>query len=335
MVQSKNRTAQPDSTDHRTVVRGRSGAGLSMALLVTLVLVILCASPARGSEGAWSHYVQGTYGDFGFGLAPSPGFSFRNDLIINNSVTGKSIFGGRGYAKVSQNSMTDLMKFFYFFNLPAISGSIGFGVLVPAVPSANADGRLKAGPLSKAGSGTGNGFADIAVLPFILNMKRENFHISFLPAIFLPTGYYNSNRLVSLGRNYTSLDLNLGFTWIDPKLKIEGSFNAGYMINSNNSAVSYRTGDELHIDYIVAHHPWERFGYGLTGYVYQQVTGDTGKGAILGPNKSSALGYGPAAMYTPKLFGKDVSFIAKWLHDTTTANRFKGETVFLSVAFSL
>lgn len=306
-----------------------------LPICLALLMGFILSAPSLASEGAWSHYVQGTYGDFGFGIAPAPGFSFRNDLIFNNSVVGESMFGGKGYGKVSQNSTTDLMKFFYFFDAPAISGRVGFGLLVPAVFNADAKGWLKAWKFDDAGSGTGNGFADAAIIPFMINTNKGDCHLTLYPAFFLPTGYYNKNKLVSLGRNYYSADLNAGFTWLNPKLKVEASFNAGYMINSNNSATAYRTGDEFHFDYMVAHHPWARFGYGLTGYIYQQVTGDSNRGAILGPNKSSAIGYGPALMYTPKVFGKDLTLIAKWLHDTEATNRFRGETIFLSFAFSL
>jgi hypothetical protein len=78
----------------------------------------------------------------------------------------------------------------------------------------------------------------------------------------------------------------------------------------------------------------ERFGFGVTGYVYQHATGDTGTGAILGPDKSSAAGFGPAIMYSPNIFIKDFTIIGKWLHDTSAQNRFMGDTVFLSFAFA-
>ncbi|MBA4418998.1 MAG: hypothetical protein C0392_14005 [Syntrophus sp. (in: bacteria)] len=313
----------------------RRGAAVFLALLFLILASATDPSRSMAAESSWSHYVQGTYGDFGFGLTPAAGFSFRNDLIYNNSSVGQHIFGGRAYAHATQNSVIDLMKFFYFFDVPIISGRVGFGALVPGVINANADAKLSAGPFHVGGSGHGNGFADIAALPLIVNVNKGNFHVSFLPAIYLPTGYYNSNKLVSLGRNYYSVDLNTGFTWLDPKLGLEASFNVGYMVNSSNNGTSYKTGDEFHLDYLIAQHLSPRFGFGLTGYVYQQVKGDTGTGAILGSNKSSAIGYGPAVMYTPKVFGKDITIIGKWLHDTVTQNRFKGETVFLSFAFSL
>ena len=150
---------------------------ICLALLMSFAL----AAPSLAAEGAWSHYVQGTYGDFGFGIAPAPGFSFRNDLIFNNSVVGESMFGGKGYGKVSQNSTTDLMKFFYFFDAPAISGRVGFGLLVPAVFNADAKGWLKAWKFDDAGSGTGNGFAD-AEEETLLRQVNEWLEAHDLPA---------------------------------------------------------------------------------------------------------------------------------------------------------
>ena len=66
------------------------------------LLIILCTAllytaanpaPSHAAEGSWSHYVQGTYGDFGFGVIPAAGFSFRNDLIYNKSSVDQRIFG--------------------------------------------------------------------------------------------------------------------------------------------------------------------------------------------------------------------------------------------------
>jgi hypothetical protein len=45
------------------------------------------------------------------------------------------------------------------------------------------------------------------------------------------------------------------------------------------------------------------------------------------------VGVGPAILYTPKIFGKDVNLITKWLHDVDTKNRFEGNRFFLTVAF--
>jgi len=325
----KNRSDRVITTTGRRPV-------IPFLIMLCMALLYTAANPAPSpaAEGSWSHYVQGTYGDFGFGVIPTAGFSFRNDLIYNKSSVDQRIFGGKAYAEATQDSVIDLMKFFYFYDVPVISGKIGFGALVPGVFNANADASLKAGSFQKAGSGHAGGFSDIAALPLIVNANKGNFHFTFLPAIFLPTGYYNSNELVSLGRNYYTLDLNAGFTWLDPKLGLETSFNLGYMINSSNNTTSYGTGDEFHLDYMVAQHLSERFGFGVTGYVYQQATGDTGTGAILGPDKSSAAGFGPAIMYSPNIFGKDFTIIGKWLHDTSAQNRFMGDTVFLSFAFA-
>ncbi len=316
----------------------RAPQGKSVFLLVlTLLTAFLLAYPlpSRAAESSWSHYYQGTYGEFGLGMTPSAGFTFRNDLIFNNSVASQTLIGGRGYAKASQNSVTDLMKGFYFFDVPKISGRLGFGVLVPGVFNAEVNGRVNQGKLNAEGYAKTNGFGDIAVLPVIVNVNQGNFHFTFTPALFLPTGYYNSNRIISLGRKYYSVDFNLGFTWLDPKIGLEASYNMGYMINTKNNATQYRTGDEFHLDFLVAQHLSPRFGFGLNGYVYSQASGDSGSGAVFGPYRSSAIGYGPAVIYTPKIFGKDFNLIGKWLHDTTTTNRFKGETIFLSVAFSL
>jgi hypothetical protein len=80
---------------------------------------------------------------------------------------------------------------------------------------------------------------------------------------------------------------------------------------------------------------------GVTGYYYRQFTDDEGPlvdqlnalGRAGNGFRGEGMGLGPAVLYTPKIFGKDVNLIAKWLHDLDSTNRFEGDRVFLSVAF--
>ena len=53
----------------------------------------------------------------------------------------------------------------------------------------------------------------------------------------------------------------------------------------------------------------------------------------LGGFKGEAFGLGPAIKFTPKIGGRDINLIAKWLHDIDSTNRFESDILMFSIAF--
>ena len=64
----------------------------------------------------------------------------------------------------------------------------------------------------------------------------------------------------------------------------------------------------------------------------EQVIGDSGSGATLGPDKASVWALGPAATYSFEVNKMPLSVLAKWTHEIAAKNTFRGDTV--SAAFS-
>ncbi len=71
---------------------------------------------------------------------------------------------------------------------------------------------------------------------------------------------------------------------------------------------------------------------GVHGFYLNQITGDSGAGALLGDFEAEASGVGPAVMWGTGIGGQDVTFIAKWLTEVDAENRLEGDHVYLSVA---
>jgi hypothetical protein len=67
----------------------------------------------------------------------------------------------------------------------------------------------------------------------------------------------------------------------------------------------------------------------VTGFWYQQVTGDSGSGASYGDFKARSLGIGPVVSYSRKLGGSDFIAEFKWLHESKVKKRAEGDTLFL------
>ncbi|MGO9592424.1 MAG: transporter [Steroidobacteraceae bacterium] len=197
--------------------------------------------------------------------------------------------------------------------------------------------------------------ADLAVVPLSLTWKLGDVHVNLSELVYMPSGYYNANETVNLGKNYWSFDTIAGLTWLHPTRGHEISFNIGFMSNTENTATQYQSGDELHLDYTVAQHFSEEFGIGVTGFYFSQLSNDqspmldklslvrnaqnlvraaSGQSFLpsVGGFQGEAAGVGPIIRYSPKLGDKQIHFIGKWIHEYDVQNRFKGEIGIVSVA---
>ena len=50
---------------------------------------------------------------------------------------------------------------------------------------------------------------------------------------------------------------------------------AGFTFNGENPATDYKTGTEFHVDWALMQHVLKTFAFGIAGYRYQQITGDS------------------------------------------------------------
>lgn len=314
----------------------RLGRAALMALCAATLLTAF-AVDSRATEGGTSHYIQGAYGDFLMGLIPGEGFYVRNDTIYMAQSLKQAFKGGYVYGQLNAYTVLNLTKLSYVADVPAIGGLLGLAVGVPVIINTNVGGNVnifdprgKGHSFSKTGDGNRGGLSDIFITP-VAAWSFGECHLALMPTVFLPTGYFDKKVLTNLGMGYFSFDGNVAFTWLSKK-GYEISLNAGYMINSENTATKYLSGNQFHLDWTAAYHYNERFAFGAVGYVVAQTTPDSGKGATMGPYNSSSTGIGPLVSYTTPVFGKDVSFIAKWIHDIGGQNRLTGDVIYGSFA---
>jgi hypothetical protein len=124
-------------------------------------------------------------------------------------------------------------------------------------------------------------------------------------------------------------------SYLSSKYGFEITAAAGFDFNTNNNAVDYHSGDVFHYDMTVAQHlPF--FGLGIVGvganlFYWQQISGDSGDGALLGSFKSHTTGIGPAVSFiTPN---KQLLFEVKWLPEIQVKDRLQGDSVWFKVAY--
>ena len=318
--------------------KGHHKAGrAALAVLLAALLALTGTRAALATEGGTSHYIQGSYGDFLMGYLPGEGLAVRNDTIYMAQSLKQTLKGGLIFAQLNAYTTINLTKLSYMVEAPVMGGMLGLAGGVPVILNTNVGGEInihdprgKRQDFSKSGSSNRGGLSDLFLGP-VAAWNFGECHLALMPMVFFPTGYFNKKTLTNLGMNYYSFDGNVAFTWLNSH-GYELSFNAGYMMNTENTATKYLSGNQFHLDWTAAYHHGRNLAVGAVGYVVAQATPDSGKGASTGSFYSSSAGIGPIVSYTTPIGGKDVSFIFKWLYDVAGENRLTGNTLYGSVA---
>ncbi len=292
---------------------------------------------AIAAEGGGSHYLQGTYGDFGMALSTPPGFYVRNDLIYMGGEVGAVSRGHFILDEIKQDTWVNALKLLYVHDEEILGGNWGVVLGLPYVLDVSITANVLS-PLSYPFDGSSNGLSDPYIYGFI-NWDLDNF--SYFTAgltLFSDFGSYDADKIINMGRNYLTVDPVVSYTYLNTENGREFSVTAGVMFNEENDATNYKTGAELHVDYMLAQHFPNGMAIGVNGYYYDQLSDDKGEVIASIPLasdgfRSSGYGLGPAFLWTIKREESNpINVIAKWIHDFDNTNRLDADVVIVSAA---
>ncbi len=150
----------------------------------------------------------------------------------------------------------------------------------------------------------------------------------------VPVGNYNSSDLANLGIGHGAADGGAGYTYFDPKAGHEFSVVTGLTYNLLNPSTGYQNGIDWHLDWGASQFLTKQFLVGAVGYVYQQITPDSGCNPALCPFESRVVGIGPQVGYIFPVGALQgyVNLKAYWEFDA--ANRPSGWNSWLTLALS-
>jgi len=320
----------------KIVSRQMSSCGPVMRVFaVAAAAISLLGSPhAQSAEGGSSHYLPGTAGEFGIALPPEPGLQVANILWYQTGSVNRTVLQGQVDVGLDLDLVLDLVAATYTFDTGFLGASYTMGIAVP-FGWARLDGKA-AGPQGGSVGFTEDAvqLSDIAVTPVQLNWSSGTFHFKLAESVIAPTGGYDTSDRVNLGRNYWSFDTVGAVTWLNPDSGSEVSVAPGIMLNTENNDTDYKTGAEFHLDFTANQFLSKTFALGVRGYYYDQVTGDSGSGAVLGSFKSESFGMGPGFLWTPAAAGGKLAIAAKWLHDFHAKNRFDSDYGILTIGWN-
>jgi hypothetical protein len=113
----------------------------------------------------------------------------------------------------------------------------------------------------------------------------------------VPVGSYDPNRLANLGIGHGAIDAGGGYTYFNPQTGHEFSAVTGLTYNFKNTDTNYQNGVDWHLDWGASQFLSKQLHIGLVGYVYNQLSSDSGAGDRVGSFKSRVAGIGPQLGY--------------------------------------
>jgi hypothetical protein len=151
----------------------------------------------------------------------------------------------------------------------------------------------------------------------------------------VPLGAYDVNRQASVGLGRWALDGGAGYTYYDDGKGRELTAVAGLTYNFMNPYTAYQSGIDLHLELSASQYLTERLLVGLVGYLYQQITADSGPGATLGPFMSRVAGAGPQVGYDFVLGRRQATLTARGYYEFAAENRPQGWNAWLTFVVAL
>jgi hypothetical protein len=214
------------------------------------------AAPAQADEGGSGHYLPGFGGFFG-GILPSErGTYFANIQIQYTASAGAAQalpIGGVARFGVQAYSFGELPSFTYVTGKKVLGGTFAVN-LSPSLVYGDATAAVAAGPGLAVVKDQNFNLGDTYFAPVMLGWNRGNLHYTATMGIFAPTGDWAKGQLVPTGKNFWTIEPLVGTTYLNPKSGWEFSALTGIDFNTTNPGTDYKSGDDFHVDFLVANH---------------------------------------------------------------------------------
>ena len=314
------------------------------------------ATQARAAENATGIYLLGIKTSMA-GFVPPPG-TYVTDInyAYSGDASGAAAAGMalrqtgnltlKADIDVTGNAYINLPLALWIAPQKVLGGNVGLGVMVPygwkdvdvaidalatlTLPERHDHQRGRHFDFEDSSTNFGD-----PVLNALIGWHEGNWHWNVGALLNVPdrsVGHRkHQQHLVSpLGARYQR-----SVTYLDAKRGHEVSVTAGFTFNGENPATDYKTGTEFHVEWALMQHVSKTFAFGIAGYHYQQITGDSGRGARIGSFEGRVTGLGPDITYTFMCGKIPISTELKYFREFDVENRLTGDDGFLNVTIPL
>lgn len=329
-----------------------------MALLALVVVSsgIATIGVAVAAENASGVYLLGTKTAMA-GYVPPPG-TYVTDInyFYGGSASGNAAKGialrdvgtitVQAGVSVDANAYVNVPIALWIAPEKVLGGNVGFGVLMPGGWKKVDVGLDTLATLTLPNHtivGPGSHFEIVdsttdlgdPLLNALIGWHQGNWHWNVGALLNIPVGPWDTSSISNISFHRWALDATGAVTWLDPKIGFEVSTATGFTFNGENPATDYRTGTEFHVEWAFIQHVSKEFTFGLAGYHYEQVTGDSGAGATIGPFKGRVTALGPVMTYSFLCAKIHVNTQLEWMHEFDVANRAEGDMGLLNISLPL
>jgi len=318
-----------------------NGVNLQAAIITSTLLLTVSGGVAFAAEGGSSFYLPGQRGQ-GAGMLPpveglfasAPNYFYSGDFSETKSLE----IGGSLATGIDADIFLSMPTVIWVTPVDILGGDLAFsGTALVGHIDINAESTINI-------PGLGTGVAGLTddrwavgdpVMTAMLGWKTGNLHYTANVAVNVPIGDYEVGRLANTSLNRWVTDLTAAATWLNPDTGMEISAAVGVSFNGENSETQYETGEELHLEAALTRHFSPQFSMGLNLYHYDQISGDSGAGAVLGKFKGRVTAIGPSMSANFQVGKVPVTASFRYLHEFNVKNRLEGDNGWLTITIPL
>ncbi len=298
------------------------------------------ATSARADESGASFWLLGSYASQS--AVPAPlGLSIDTTYYSAGASAGRGTNftrGGRIEAGINTNANYMMVTPSYAFETPILGGQFGFGTtMLWGNYSSTVSATLTApwgASLSGSSGDSMTAFGDVFPTATLKWVSGVHNFMTYATAN-VPLGGYDMNRQASVGLGRWALDGGGGYTYYNDDTGNEFSAVLGFTYNFMNPYTAYQSGVSMHLELSASRYLTERFLAGVVGYLYQQITPDSGPGATLGPFMARVAGVGPQLGYDFNFGGTSASLSTRGYYEFAAQNRPQGWNAWLTLVVNL
>jgi hypothetical protein len=301
-------------------------------------MLLLPAAAALADEGGASVWLPGQFASFA-AVPADPGFSLETILYARKASASAGTSFSRGGSLLAGIDVSEQYIYLtpsYAFREPVLHGQLSIGVTFSAGRNDTSVSGTLTGPLggafSASRSDSASGISDLYPIAS-LKWQVGNHNFMAYTMASAPVGTYDPNRLAGVGLGHWALDGGMGYTFLSPG-GFEFSLTAGMTYNFVNPSTRYQSGMDSHVDLGTSYALSEQVYVGAVGYLYNQLSPDTGGPALLGDFGSRVAGAGPQAGWSFALGPVAVDLNLRGYKEFAAQNRPEGWNVWLTFSLS-
>jgi len=303
--------------------------------VIAALLPLACSDRAAADEAGVSFWLQGQFGSFA--AAPSnPGWSFESTFYHATAAAGPSISFARGGGfQTGVKSPTDFVMLTptYVFATPILGAQAAVGLTALYGRNTTSVSATLTGPGGASLSGSRSdyvvGLGDLYPAAS-LKWERDVHNFMIYATTAVPVGVYDPIRLASMGLGHWAADSGVGYTYLNEQVGFEWSAVVGFTYNFLNPYTQYRSGIDAHLDWAISPYLSEKLHIGAVGYVYNQLTDDSGASPALGGFRSRVAGIGPQIGFFFPVADREGYLNLRAYSEFDARNRLEGWTAYVT-----